>query len=342
MSDAITLSMKPTGWFQIGWSAEYQPGDIRPLKYFGQELVGYRSESGTFTLLDGHCPHLGAHLGYGGQVRGEDIQCPFHGWQWGPDGRNVCIPYQNRVTKRRVKVWPVAERNGVIYAWHDTEGRPPLCEVPDLFQLFESAGDPAMYQDPYPEGTLHRRDLTLHPQFVVENGVDVAHFTFVHRADNAPTIRRRSFDDWTFQTTMSMEFAVQDPDTQQARRVEGGLQAHLVGLGLSYAHAWGTGSVCSLTAPTPIDDNVAELRFTAWVDTADDPQRVLLSRRQRSAIAQVQADLNIWEHQRYTDPPVLATAEASGFKDIRQWARGFYPPSDDRSAELAGAGREMR
>lgn len=334
MTDFGTLSMKPTGWFQIGWSAEFQPGDVRPLRYFGEDLVAYRGRSGSLVVLDGHCPHLGAHLGYGGQVQGEDIQCPFHGWQWGPDGRNTCIPYQDRTSKaRRARAWPTVEHNGVVYLWHDLEGREPTCEVPELFGLFPDAGAAAHYPDPYPEGTMHAEGLRLHPQFVAENGVDYAHFKYVHRAQEAPEILSREVDEWTFRTTMSLRFTIRG-EGQETTTILGGLRAHLVGLGLSYAYAWGSGGVCSLTAATPVDDEVSDLRFTAWVDTSDDPDEALLERRRRSAIAQVKADLNIWEHQRYTEPPVLATAEAAGFKEIRAWARGFYPsPQTIRSEQ---------
>ena len=43
------LSMKPTGWFQVAWSAEIGVGDVHTMKYFGQEMVAWRTTSG----LDG-------------------------------------------------------------------------------------------------------------------------------------------------------------------------------------------------------------------------------------------------------------------------------------------------
>jgi phenylpropionate dioxygenase-like ring-hydroxylating dioxygenase large terminal subunit len=48
-------SMKPTGWFQVGWSAGIGAGDVLPLRCFGQELVAYRG-------LDGVLRELGAHV----------------------------------------------------------------------------------------------------------------------------------------------------------------------------------------------------------------------------------------------------------------------------------------
>ncbi|MDT5050543.1 MAG: 3-ketosteroid 9alpha-monooxygenase subunit, partial [Mycobacterium sp.] len=86
------LSMKPTGWFQVAWSDEIETGDVHKMTYFGQEMVAWRAESGELTVMNAYCEHLGAHLGFGGKVVGEVLQCPFHGWQWSQQGRNVRIP----------------------------------------------------------------------------------------------------------------------------------------------------------------------------------------------------------------------------------------------------------
>ncbi|MDA4895143.1 hypothetical protein PFZ55_50625, partial [Streptomyces sp. MS2A] len=82
-------------------------------------------------------------------------------------------------------------------------------------------------------------------------------------------------------------------------------------------------------------------RFTAWASKEDGESEERVAKRQRSAIGQLRADLAIWEHQRYTEPPGLATAEAAGFRDIRQWARRFYPAGHKGSgAEEQRAGTD--
>ena len=45
--------------------------EVRPLRYFGEDLVAYRDESGGLHVLSGHCRHLGAHIGHGGKVVGD-------------------------------------------------------------------------------------------------------------------------------------------------------------------------------------------------------------------------------------------------------------------------------
>ena len=57
----------------------------------------FRDDNGVPHVLDAYCPHLGADLGAGGQVVGECLQCPFHGWEFrGSDGQCVKIPYANK------------------------------------------------------------------------------------------------------------------------------------------------------------------------------------------------------------------------------------------------------
>ena len=96
----------PTGWYQVAWDAALASCEVRPLKYFGADLVLARDETGAVRVTDAHCPHMGAHLGYGGVVRGCDLVCPFHHWSWGADGQNTAIPDEARPnTTRSLKVW---------------------------------------------------------------------------------------------------------------------------------------------------------------------------------------------------------------------------------------------
>jgi nitrite reductase/ring-hydroxylating ferredoxin subunit len=305
------------------------------MHYFGKDLIAYRGNTGTPHVFDAYCEHLGAHLGYGGTVTGDDIVCPFHGWQWNSDGKNVHIPYQDRPNRaRRIRVWPVQELNESIYIWHDGQGRPPQYDVPDIFELFDDDVSPDDFYRSYPEGTLCRRRLSVHPQYVIENGVDFAHFKFVHRADRIPMFTRMELDNWCFYADFDMRFrpskssAVAGTDAL----VHGGLQACNVGVSLGFSRSWGVNSVRTLTGITPVDEHTSDIRLTTWLprlagdDAAAIPEK--FDRQIRISNNQFLADVNIWEHQRYTEPPGLATAEAKGFRSVRRWARRFYPPGE--------------
>ena len=52
----------PNGWFSVSCSDELAAGDVKLLRYFGEDLVLFRGEDGVAHVLDAYCPHLGAHL----------------------------------------------------------------------------------------------------------------------------------------------------------------------------------------------------------------------------------------------------------------------------------------
>ncbi|MGZ8747957.1 MAG: Rieske 2Fe-2S domain-containing protein, partial [Mycobacterium sp.] len=205
------LSMKPTGWFQVAWSDEIKIGDVHRMTYFGTEMIAWRAGSGQLTVMDAYCEHLGAHLGHGGHVEGEVIQCPFHGWQWSHEGRNVCIPYEDRPNRgRRIRTYPTVERNEAIYIWHDVERRDPFFEAPDVFASFNDGSSADNY---YPQQRLYREALEMHPQYVIENGVDFAHFKFVHQTPIVPIFTRHDFDEAVSYVDFTITF---EGDEQQS------------------------------------------------------------------------------------------------------------------------------
>lgn len=321
------LSMKPTGWFQVAWSAEISPGEVRRMKYFDREMIGWRTASGEAVVMDAYCEHLGAHLGYGGQVEGEVIQCPFHGWQWNKEGRNVCIPYESRPNRgRRIRSYPVTERNESIYIWHDIDERPPYFEAPDVFASF---ADDSSADDYYPQMTLFREALELHPQYVLENGVDFAHFKYVHKTPIVPVFTRHDFA----QPVSFVDFTItfEGDESLSIDDVKSGVEAINGGLGIAVTKSWGMVDNRTISAVTPVDERTSDVRFMVYIGrprtAVKDAARAEAKARQfgEEVIRQFTQDIHIWSHQRYSDPPALAGSEYEGFTAIRKWATQFYP-----------------
>jgi 3-ketosteroid 9alpha-monooxygenase subunit A len=333
------LSMKPTGWFQVAWSDEIGVGDVHTMKYFDQEMVAWRAESGQLTVMNAYCEHLGAHLGYGGTVKGEVLQCPFHGWQWNQQGRNVCIPYENRPNRgRRIKTYPVIERNESVYIWHDIEGREPFFDAPDIFGSFADGRSAADY---YPQQRLFEHALEMHPQYVLENGVDVEHFRYVHDTPISPVFTRHDFDEPVSYVDFTITF---DGDGgQKIEDVASGVEAINGGLGIAVTRSWGMIDNRTISASTPVDESTSDVRFMVYIGRhpGRDPQKAAAKAAEfgEEVIRQFRQDIHIWSHQRYSDPPALASSEQKGFTAIRKWALKFYPDGKGGSAaELASAG----
>ena len=337
------LSMKPTGWFQVAWSDEIGIGDVHRMKYFDREMIAWRTQSGTLTVMDAYCEHLGAHLGHGGHVEGEVIQCAFHGWQWNTEGRNVCIPYQDRPNRgRRIRTFPVVERNAAVYIWHDAAGRDPYFEAPDIFADFNGETPQKSSADYYPQQRLYRAELEIHPQYVLENGVDFAHFKYVHQTPIVPKFTRHDFDaPWSY-VDFTITFA--GDDGQSIEDVNSGVEAINGGLGIAVTKSWGMIDNRTISAVTPIDESTSDVRFMVYIGRTPgrDDQRAADKARMfgEEVIRQFAQDIDIWRYQRYSDPPALATAEYEGFTAIRRWALQFYP--DGKGGSASDLSRALR
>ena len=142
--------------------------------------MAWRDEASDLHVQDAFCPHLGAHLGHGGTVEGCEIKCPFHGWKFDAEGVNTDIPYSDRLNKKGgLRTFPVLERNGVCFAWyHPDESVAPQWEIPELAEF---NGDPEWSTV---IRTAHVVDAPW--QEMAENGVDSAHFRYVHNTAEVP------------------------------------------------------------------------------------------------------------------------------------------------------------
>ena len=306
----------PSGWFQFAFSDEIAAGDVLPLTYFGRELVCYRTEAGELHLVDAFCPHLGAHLGYGGRVEADVLICPFHGWQWGPDGRNVKIPYASRTNaKARLTCWPVREVNGLALAWHHPGGDPPDWEIEPVDELADPDFAP-----------LARTsfEIAVHPQEVLENAVDLAHFLTVHRAARMPDVELK-IDGPHFRSITTNQAL-----KSATGHFEGAVESELWGLGIDVARITGVVDTVSVLTLTPIDGVKVHARFgvTARVSNDDgsaDRARAerLAAKAQARVIEEFKTDLVIWEHKRYQPSPNLTAGEKL-ITTYRKWAQQFY------------------
>lgn len=101
-----------SGWFPI---ATLNALGRKPLArmLMGTPLVVFRGETGPTILLDS-CPHRHVALSQG-HVRGNDIECPYHGWRFAGDGRCTLTPGAAFPADARAKSLPTIERAGLIW-----------------------------------------------------------------------------------------------------------------------------------------------------------------------------------------------------------------------------------
>jgi len=150
-------------------SDEIPPEGLLTRTFMGQEVVVFRTGSGRACAVEAYCPHLGAHLGYGGKVNEEVIQCPFHGFQY--DGMGACVRtgYDSPVPPNaKLRTWPLCEQNGFLLTYHHIN-----CEAPAWTVL-------AVDTDGWTQLVYKTFTLRDHPQETTENSLDVGHFAYFH------------------------------------------------------------------------------------------------------------------------------------------------------------------
>jgi phenylpropionate dioxygenase-like ring-hydroxylating dioxygenase large terminal subunit len=319
----------PNGWFQVAYSEELGERAVMPLKYFGRDLVLFRDGDGKAHVLDAHCPHLGAHLGYGGRVEGNCIRCPFHAWEFEGNGQCARVPYSDKAPPPRAKIraWNVREVNGLILVWHHLNGDAPAWEIEPITEYANDAWTP--YEK-------RRWKIKTHNQEMAENAVDSAHFHYVHGTLEKPTSVAtveghilRVVSDTLMKTPMG--------------KVKG--QVESISHGFGYALTRFTGLVETLLVAgiTPIDDDYVDVRFSFTVkkQVNGDVTSTVGQAFIREIERQLGQDIPIWENKVYVTPPLVVDGDGP-IGIFRRWVKQFYsePKAGPRSLDVVASPAE--
>jgi 3-ketosteroid 9alpha-monooxygenase subunit A len=311
----------PSGWFLACFSEELGPSAVKPMRYFGRDLVAFRGEDGTAHILDAHCPHLGAHLGHGGKVEGGCIRCPFHAWRF--DAQGVCddIPYAKKIPRNaKVGTWPVKELNGVVLIHHDANGASPDYDIPVI---------PEYGTDQWLPWVTAVYRVKTHPREIVDNLADRAHFAPVHRTQ---------IDDFQFE--IDGKRAVQRA-VGKAFLPGGGVDQFSStttyhGPGYLLMKMDGALKNYMLIGHTLIDETTLDLRLGVTLKIVGDRARTegYVGQYMANLKAGFEDDIKIWETKVFRDRPVLCEGEGP-IADLRRWYRQFYV--DRGEAQAGGA-----
>ncbi len=164
--------MIPDQWYAVLESDEVKPGKPNPFKRLGQDLVFWRDSKGKVIVMRDSCPHRQAKLSPG-KIVGDNIQCPFHGFQYDAKGECQLIPANGKNGPRpkifQAKAFPTREAHGFIWVWN---GEPRQQQDYPTVPFF-----PEVEKHSY--GTF-RKQWKVHYTRAIENQLDVAHLPFVH------------------------------------------------------------------------------------------------------------------------------------------------------------------
>ncbi len=317
----------PNGWFRVAYSDELLPREVKPLHYFGRDLVLFRTEDGTPHLFDAHCPHLGAHLGYGGRVEGETIRCPFHGWCFNDSGRCTNVPYTNEVPARaQIRSWPILEVNGLVLAYYHAERKPPSWQVPEFTQWDAENWTPFQ---------RHSWKIRTHMQEMVENSVDTTHFVSLHGAHTCKNAFLKP-DGLILTNRMLGGYHISLLEKLQIRGdIE--IDYTFYGLGLYATYSTGQHGICGwvnatlelntllIFMLTPIDREYLDVHILYSIRKFSNNlvTRTICKRTLADTIALIEQDIPIMENKLYRSDPLLCEGDGP-IMQCRHWARQFY------------------
>ena len=138
----------------------------------GEPVVLYRTAQGAVVGLSDRCPHRFAPL-HMGSVKGDCIECPYHGLRYGPSGACEHNPHGDHRIPQAAKVKPytLRERDGLVWIWMGANDQADLGQLMDLTDFF-GHGSLAPVNGDYV--------LNAHYETVLDNLLDLSHAPFLH------------------------------------------------------------------------------------------------------------------------------------------------------------------
>lgn len=104
-------------WYAVGGAESLAPGDVAPVRLFGEERVAWRGEDGKSHVWDNRCIHRGMRLQYG-FVDGNRLACRYHGWRFGGNAQCEAIPAHPDMTPPNdycIPAFQSVEKDGLIW-----------------------------------------------------------------------------------------------------------------------------------------------------------------------------------------------------------------------------------
>jgi 5,5'-dehydrodivanillate O-demethylase len=184
-------------WHPVAGASEFDSKAVKPVRLFGEDLVLFKTLSGSYGLIGRRCAHRGADLSFG-FVEKDGLRCNYHGWQYGTNGSCTHRPFDESLNpgapplKSKLPAYAVKEKAGMLWVYMGPE---PAPELPD----WETFSWPNCFAQ------VVIAEIPCNWLQCQENTVDPVHFEWMH--NNAPQRRSGDFGEYSPKTLdMKVEY----------------------------------------------------------------------------------------------------------------------------------------
>ncbi|MGH3830221.1 MAG: Rieske 2Fe-2S domain-containing protein [Pseudonocardiaceae bacterium] len=307
------------GWCQAAYEHELD-AELTPVAIGPTPLILARAPEGI-RAFDAACPHRGAHLGYGGELDGDAIVCPFHGKRIGLGAGTG---------RYHVREHPVLSYGGMVFV--------QLGAGPDngfgafLHDLTASH----LFVPGCTRSVAARADL------VVENAFDATHFRPVHGIANEPSFTilagEPTIPDETAQTgtfAVTGAFVLPASPWQHAATSTHTVSVPFVARAFSpyvvVSQLGGDHPYVAITAATPRPEGGCVIRFSLAIPAATHAAMPAQRREwlyhylMEHSLAGIEQDVPIWEHLIEPTAPGYDAADGAvvAFRGFRESFRAL-------------------
>lgn len=172
--------LDPNYWYAVRRADALPKGQVVEVNFWGRSLALYRGDDGALRAIENRCAHRQLKLSVG-HVKGCNVVCPYHGWEYSGDGRLAAVPHDlfgKSLPNLRLRDYPVRERYGLVWIFFGDPARAGEREIPRIPEL----------EGPTPWGSVIADFVwKAHHSMIIDNVSDFTH-AYLHR-------KYRPFDD---------------------------------------------------------------------------------------------------------------------------------------------------
>lgn len=157
-------------WYVASWASDVADAPVART-ILGDKVVLWRGKSGAVHAAEDLCPHRFLPLSKG-RVRGDNLQCGYHGLTFDGTGDCVAVPTQRKFPPDcRIRTYPVHENMGMVWIW---TGDPALADPADVYDL------PQYHMESWGATQGDALDVEAHYLLLCDNLCDPTHVNYVH------------------------------------------------------------------------------------------------------------------------------------------------------------------